>query len=126
MLRIYPTIKYVIDVHRMILRDGAGKEMKTQTTKDGASQIKLGVYTDVKREGDWQDDVSLALALRATLNAETERICAPISVSHGGLNGDICRFYLTADIGSSCDSVNEAKLAAQKLGEALARLIVRK
>ena len=124
MLKIYPTVKYVIDVHRMILHDADGNEMRTRTTLDGASQIRLTVSTDIKREGAWQDDVSLALAVRSELNGDNQSVCAPVVLSHGGYNGDMCRFFLMADVGSSCDSVGEAMKAAEKLGNAFADVVL--
>lgn len=124
MLEIYPTIKYVIDVHRMVLRDADGNELRTVTTQGGAAQIRLTVSADIKQEGAWQDDVSLALALRSELNQDGQRACAPVVVSHGGHNGDICRFYLMADIGSSCNTVDEAMRAADKLAMAFADVVI--
>lgn len=124
MLKIYPSIKYVIDVHRMMLRDEEGRELRTKTTLDGAAQIRLTVSTDQKREGAWQDDVSLALAIRGELNDDSQRLCAPVVISHGGYNGDLCRFFLMADVGSSRNSTEEAMRSAEKLANALADVIL--
>lgn len=123
MLEIYPTVKYVIDVHRMVLTDSEGNEMRTMTTSDGAAQIRLTVSADIKREGAWQDDASLALELRGELNDDGQRVCAPVVVSHGGYNGDLCRFFIMADIGSSQNTVTEAMLAANKFAMAFADVV---
>lgn len=124
MIEIYPSIKYVIDVHRMVVRDASGNELRTQTTQDGAAQMRLTVSADIKREGAWQDDVSLALTLRSKLNQDGQRACAPVVVSHGGYNGDICNFHIMVDIGSSSNTVDEAMRAADKLAIAFADVVV--
>jgi len=124
MLKIYPSIKYVIDVHRMELRDGDGNTLATLVTKSGAAQVRLTVGTDTKLEGEWQDDLSLALALRERLNDGGSRACAPVVISHGGYNGDMCRFYLMLDVGASGNSTTQAIRAGESFARALAEVLL--
>ena len=124
MLKIYPSVRYVIDVHRLELGDGDGATIKTRVT-DGAAQIKLTVSADKKSYGTWREDVSLALAVREQLNGTGEAACAPVSVTHGGYNGDVCRFYLTAEIGAEGNSVSEAIAAGEKFAMAMIEVLVK-
>ncbi len=124
MLEIYPSVKYVIDVHAMELKDQNGNRQSTVLTSNGAAQIRLTVGTDVKREGAWQDDLSLALALKGELNREQPRACAPVVVSHGGYNGDICPFYLMLDVGAVGNSTREAARAGENFAKALANILL--
>ena len=124
MLKIYPTVKYVIDVHRMELYSGDGKPAATALDNDGAAQIRISVSSEQKSAGIWQDDLSLALSLRELLNEDGNTSCAPVSVTYGGYNADLSRFYLTVEIGSWQNTVSEAKKAGVSLAQALVRLVL--
>ena len=126
MLEIYPSIKYVIDVHRMSLEGADGAVLATKLTGDGEAQMRISVSTDQKREGDWQDDLCLALALRSELNASQSNACAPVTVRGGGYNGDLCRFYLTLDVGAQGNGVDTAIAAGESFAEALADIVLRR
>lgn len=123
MLRIYPSIKYVIDLHRLELESG-GIPIKTiSARRDGASQIRLTVSAD--GEG-WQENLSLALSLRKKLNENGDRICMPPTLSPSRYNSDLTRYYLMADVGSTGNTAAEAGAAADRLAKALADTILEK
>ncbi len=124
MLEIYPSIKYVIDVHAMRLEDQNGELQSTVLTSNGAAQVKLTVGTDIKREGVWQDDLSLALEIRSHLNRDGEKACAPVVVTHGGYNADLCRFYIMLDVGTIENSTREAITAGESFAKALADTVL--
>jgi hypothetical protein len=67
----------------------------------------------------WQENLSLALTLRQRLNEDGARICMPPMISPSRYNSDLSRYYLMVDIGSSGNSVREARLAAERLARAL-------
>ncbi len=123
MLEIYPSIKYVIDLHRLELMPN-GLPLKTVSgSADGSAQIRLTVST----EGyNWQESLSLALSLRQRLNQNGERICMPPTVSPSRYNSDLSRYYIMADIGAVGNTVSEAKAAAERLAKALADTVLKK
>ncbi len=122
MLKIYPDIKYVIDLHRMSL-DAEGKNVKTVSgAHDGSAQIRLTVSAESGEH--WQESLSLVLALRRSLNSGGERICMPAVVSHSRYNSDLCNYYIMADIGSSGNTAGEALAASKRLAEAVAEVIL--
>ena len=124
MLEIYPSIKYIIDVHRLEL-ESDGKIVKTISgCSDGSAQIRL---TASVGPGDrWQENLSLALALKSSLNHRGERVCMPAVLSQSAYNSDLTEYYIMVDIGSSGNSVNEAKAAAKRLADALADILLEK
>jgi len=124
MLKIYPSIKYVIDVHRMSLGDEDGRPLATVLTEKGGAQVRLTVATDVKREGEWQDDLSLALTVMQELNGEQRRACAPVALSHGGYNGDLCRFFLMLEVGAQGNTLKQAMSAGQSFAKAFAQVVL--
>ena len=121
MLRVYPSIKYVIDLHRMEL-EANGITIKT-VSADGLAQIRLTVSAD---SAGWQENLSLALSLRQSLNENGSRICMPPTLSPSRYSSDLSRYYLMVDIGSTGNSVREARLAAERLASALCDTVVRK
>lgn len=123
MLEIYPSIKYVIDVHRLSLYS-EGAAIKTASgCRDGSAQIRLTVGAR-EEYPDWQEGLSLSLALRKSLNKKGERVCMPVVVSPSLPNGDLGRYYLMAEIGSVGNTVEEAIAAGKRLGAALADVLL--
>jgi len=123
MLRIYPGIKYVIDLHRLELESG-GIPIKTVSARgDGAAQIRLTVSAD--GEG-WQENLSLALSLRKKLNENGDRISMPLVLSPSRYNSDLTRYYIMADIGAVGNTAAEAGAASDRLARALADVILEK
>lgn len=121
MLKVYPSIKYVIDLHRMEL-EADGIPVKTLSNGGGA-QIRLTVSAD--GEG-WQEDLSLALSLRQRLNAEDARICMPPTLSPSRYNSDLSAYYLMVDVGATGNTVREAVIAAERFAVALCDTILKK
>lgn len=121
MHKVYPSIKYVIDLHRMELETD-GIPVKT-LSNSGSAQIRLTVSAD--GEG-WQENLSLALSLRQRLNAEDARICMPPTLSPSRYNSDLSVYYLMVDVGATGNTAREAILAAERLAVALCDTILKK
>ncbi len=122
MLRIYPSIKYVIDLHRLELEmDGAMVKTVSGCT-DGSAQIRLTVSSS--SGSSWQEELSLALALRERLNRDGLRVCMPVVISPSRYNSDLSEYYIMADIGSVGNSADEAKAAAVRLADAMRKVVL--
>lgn len=119
MMKIYPTIEYVIDLHRMTLTDADGNVVKTFSAKQTA-QTRITVSTaGVLSKGA----LSLALFLRRELNADGDRICMPIILTDSEYNAASALYYLKLDVGSLGNSSDEARAAAIRFAEAFAEII---
>lgn len=120
MMKIYPTIEYVIDLHRMELTDADGNIVKTYSAEHTA-QTRITVSTaGVLSKGA----LSLALCLRRELNADDARICMPIVLTDSEYNAASSLYYLKLDMGSIGNSSEEAIAAAIRFAEAFAQIIV--
>ena len=120
MMKIYPTIEYVIDLHRMTLTDADGNIVKTYSAEQTA-QTRITVSTaGVLSRGT----LSLALCLRRELNADGDRICMPIVLTDSEYNAAGSLYYLKLDVGSLGNSSDEARAAAVLFAEAFAEIIV--
>lgn len=121
MLKIYPSIKYVIDLHRMDL-ESDGIPVKT-VSEEGMAQIRLTVSAD---SAGWQESLSLALSLREKLNDGGTRLCMPPTLSPSRYNSDMSKYYLMVDIGATGNTAREAILAAERLARAIYDTVISK
>lgn len=121
MIKIYPSIKYVIDLHRMEL-ESDGVPVKT-VSEDGMAQIRLTVSAD---STGWQESLSLALSLREKLNDGGTRLCMPPTLSPSRYNSDMSKYYLMVDMGAAGNTVREATMAAERLARAIYDTVVSK
>ena len=119
MLKIYPTIEYVIDLHRLEERDGEGRILKTESAVECA-QIRLTASSDGLL---WQQNLSLALALRKELNTGGKRLCLPVVFTDVKLNARYAPFYLKVDVGASGNTTSEATQAGEYLARSLAEVL---
>lgn len=126
-LKEYPSIEYVIDLHRDAIVDADGALVRAVTEENGESvaQIMAVVGTDANgTEFDhWEENLTLALALREALNASGTEICRPVSLRNASFYQELAPHALLLEIGSSGCSPEEAERAAQRVGDALVDLI---
>ncbi len=119
MLKIYPSIKYVIDLHRLETVDANGKMLRTESAI-GTAQIRLTVSSHGILE---RDTLALALCLRRELNREGKRLCMPVVFTDSELNAEAVPYYLKVDVGSWGNEVSEALAAGDLFAETLAGML---
>lgn len=124
-LEQYPSIAYVIDLHRdgIVASDGAC--LRTETPGNGTAQIQMVVGSDGNGTEcpAWRSNLGLALCLRDRLNAEIPASCRPVVLRNASYNQEIAPHSLLLEIGSSGNTVSEAIAAAERAGRLLAALI---
>ncbi|MBE6646851.1 MAG: hypothetical protein E7611_04315 [Ruminococcaceae bacterium] len=124
MLEVYPSIKYVIDIHRMEL-ESAGRDVKTVSgCSDGAAQIRLSVGAP-SVDANAAADVSLALVLRKSLNKGEARVCMPIAITQSLPNCNLSKYYISVDVGARANTVEEAMAAGERLAFALYDVLIK-
>ena len=120
MLKIYPTVEYVIDLHRMTLTDEQGNMVKTCSANQIA-QLRMTVSTaGVLTKGT----LSLAMRLRGELNSDGARVCMPVVLTDSEYNAAGSLYYLKLDVGALGNSSDEACAAAALFAEAFAEIVV--
>ena len=120
----YPSIEYVIDLHRDGLLGGDGACLRTASS-GGLAQVMAVVGSD--GAGDacpaWRSNLGLALCLADRLNAESAGSCRPALLRNATYNQELAPHALLLEIGSAGNTVSEAVEAAKRVGCALAALI---
>ena len=126
-LEKYPSIQYVIDLHRDGILNNHGELVKAVTTYEGNSygQIMAVVGTDGNgtEHPYWQSNLSLAIRLNEGIESKIENLCRPISLWNASYNQELAPNSLLLEIGSAGNTKEEAIRSAQLIGEVLSELI---
>ena len=123
-LEQYPTIELILDLHRDAA-ETVGGQMATKCTIDGehGAQLMFVMGTDKRlNHPDWEQNLSLALKLQVLLEKENPGICRCLTLSKNRYNQHLGKYALLIEIGAAGNTIDEAKLAARELGEAIAKL----
>lgn len=123
----YPSIELVIDVHRDAIVRSNGDIVRPIAVQgnDPVAQVMCVVGSDLGGElhDGWEGNLSLALKLRQLLNQKCRNICRPTMLRPNSYNQELSKYSLLLEIGSSGNSLEEAKAAAVIVAETIAELI---
>ena len=123
-LEQYPTIELILDLHRDAADTPTG-QMATSCTVGGekAAQLMFVLGTDKRlNHPDWEQNLSLALKLQVLLEKENPGICRDLTLSKNRYNQHLGAYALLIEIGAAGNTLEEAKIAARELAEALVAL----
>ncbi|MBE6589753.1 MAG: hypothetical protein E7643_06190 [Ruminococcaceae bacterium] len=123
----YPSIMYVIDLHRDAILTSEGEYVRAVTYANGEAlaQVMAVVGSDgngTKHER-WKESLALAEQLCRSLNADVPTLCRPTVLRNASYNQELSPYSLLLEIGTGGNSVEEAKRSAVLVGKALATLI---
>lgn len=128
-LREYPSIQYVIDLHRDSVITDSGELVRAVCGEgeDAVAQVMAVVGSDANGTSHprWEENLALALALREHLNADGKEVSRPVFLRNASFYQELAPYSLLLEIGTSGNSVDEAKRAARLTGNALADIILR-
>ncbi|MBR5311540.1 MAG: stage II sporulation protein P [Clostridia bacterium] len=123
----YPSISYVLDIHRDSIVSGDGwVSPVTQTGGSSAAQMMFVVGTDHGGSGHtgWQDNLALAARLQKSLSGDCPTLMRDISLRSASFNAQYTSGSLLVEIGSCASTLDEAKTAAERFADHLAREIL--
>jgi len=124
----YPSITFVLDIHRDAIYDGDGTPYKviSSTTEGSSAQLSLVIGTNGSglTHDNWQDNLSLAVAVQNTLLEEYPTLMRPIVVRNSRYNQHCTTGSLLVEVGTAGNSLDEALLAARLFAEGLAETIL--
>ena len=127
-LETYPSIEYVIDLHRdaIMTADGAYVRAAAEEGEGAVAQVMAVVGSDGNGTAHeaWENNLALALQLREKLNTNGASVCRPVSLRNASFHQELAKHAILLEIGTGGNSVEEAKRAAVLVGEALAELII--
>ena len=120
MMEIYPSLRYVIDLHRISDCDEQGFAIRT-CAPDESAQVRLTVSAE---DAPRYDDLTLALCLKRRLNEKDAGACMPIVLTDElRAGGEKDYYFLKVEIGGLGNTSEEAKAAGARLAVALAEVL---
>ena len=123
----YPSIRYVIDIHRDAVVRSSGELVRpvVQTDEGASAQIMFVVGTGVNSEkcAGWEGNLALAQRVRGELNSKIGNICRPTCLRDSSYNQYLSAYSMLIEIGAAGNTHGEAVLAAKTAAKALAAVI---
>ena len=124
----YPTIRFVLDIHRDAIEDAQGKEYKVVSTVgegEAAAQMTLVMGSDGSglEHPDWMENLKLAAALQQDILSEYPTLMRPILLRNSRYNQHVSTGALLLEVGAAGNSPEEAVLAGRLFAEHMAEVL---
>lgn len=122
LLKKYPSVKLVIDLHRDSAEREDGTQWATNATINGekSAQVMLVIGTDsYYTHPDWEQNLSVALKLTAIMEKTHPGSTRPLDLRKQRFNQDLSTGAIIAEIGAAGNTHREAMNAVSVLAEAI-------
>ena len=127
-LQDYPSIKYIIDLHRDSLVRDNGTKLKPTCTVNGESVAQVMLVVGAGSEGlsqkNWRENLGTASRLQSYFYKVADGFARPVYLRYGRFNQQLSECAMLLEVGSCGNTLEEAVRAAEYAGEALAQMIL--
>lgn len=121
-LKKYPTIRLVLDLHRDASGDNYN-QMRTEAEVNGkaSAQLMLVIGTDASglKHPQWEENLALGLKLHSQLERIAPGICRYVNLRGQRFNQDLSPGALLVEVGAAGNSHEEALIAAEVLAQGI-------
>ena len=123
-LEKYPSISFVLDVHRDAIEDTQGNQYKVVSEIDGvgvAAQMSLVIGSDGSglSHPDWMENLKLAAAIQEEALTRYPTLMRPVLLRNSRYNQHATKGSLLVEVGAAGNSPEEARLAARLFAETM-------
>ena len=127
-LKQYPSIRFILDVHRDAIEDGQGNQYKVVSAIDGegtAAQLSIVVGSDGSglTHPNWMENLRLAVAIQENALAQYPTLMRPVLLRNSRYNQHATAGSLLVEVGSAGNSPEEAVLAGRLFAERMAEVL---
>ena len=126
-LEKYPSVSFVLDIHRDAITDAQGQIYKviSETEEGGAAQLTLVMGSDGSglSHSGWRENLKLAVAVQQRLLEKHPTLMRPILLRNSRYNQHATTGSLLVEVGAAGNSLDEALLAARLFAEGFAETI---
>lgn len=127
-LEMYPSIKYVIDLHRDSVIHTNGVKVQPVTEIDGktAAQVMFVIGTNGSglNHSEWEKNLTLAVKLQERLVKEYPDLTRPLNIRSGRFNQHLSAGMLLWEMGSCGNTLQQAKYSARLVASEYGKLIL--
>ena len=124
----YPSLRFILDVHRDAIEDSQGNEYKVVSSIDGvgtAAQLTLVVGSDGSGlpHPNWMENLKLAVALQEDLLTSYPTLMRPILLRNSRYNQHATTGSLLVEVGAAGNSPEEAALAGRLFAQRMVEVL---
>jgi stage II sporulation protein P len=123
----YPSIRFVIDLHRDAIESPDGSQTKPVYDIFGNKTAQLMFVVGTNQAGAdhpaWQDNLALAMTLQSEIGKTNPDLFRRINLRSASFNQQRSNGDLLLECGSSANTLEEAEKAAELFATGLARII---
>ena len=124
----YPSIHFILDVHRDAIEDGQGNQYKVVSPVEGegtAAQLTLVVGSDGSglTHPAWRDNLRLAVAIQEEVLTAYPTLMRPLLLRNSRYNQHATTGSLLVEVGAAGNSPEEAVLAGRLFAERMAEVL---
>ena len=124
----YPSIQFILDVHRDAIADAEGNQYKVVSSIDGvgtAAQMTLVVGSDGSglAHENWKENLKLAVALQNDILQEYPTLMRPILLRNSRYNQHATTGSLLVEVGAAGNSPEEAALAGRLFAQRMVEVL---
>jgi stage II sporulation protein P len=118
----YPSIRFILDVHRDAIEDGEGNQYKVVSEIDGvgtAAQLSIVVGSDGSGldHPNWLENLRLAVAIQEEALDKYPTLMRPVLLRNSRYNQHATTGSLLVEVGAAGNSPEEAALAGRLFAE---------
>lgn len=130
-LEQYPSIRFVLDVHRDAIEDGQGNQYKAVSEVEGVgvpAQMSLVMGSDGSglEHPDWLENLRLAAAVQQDVLEHYPTLMRPVLLRNSRYNQHATTGSLLLEVGAAGNSPEEAVLAGRLFAERFAAVLKEK
>lgn len=127
-LEDYPSISYIIDIHRDSIETSDGEYYAPTASIDGikAAQLMFVVGTDHGGSGheNWENNLAVASRIQADIMESYPNLMRSINLRSASFNEQYSSGSMLIEVGSCASTLDEAKVSAEILAEHLIKEIL--
>lgn len=124
----YPSIRFVLDVHRDAVEDTKGNQYKViSELQDGSAAAQLSLVVGSGGSGsphpNWRENLKLAVAIQERILSEEQTLMRPILLRNIRYNQHVTTGSLLVEVGAAGNAPEEAVLAGRVFAQQMAALL---
>lgn len=126
-LQKYPSIHFVLDVHRDAIEDSEGNIYKVISQVDGKNAAQLSIVVGSDGGGlshdNWRENLKLALLIQQAIAEQYPTLMRPMYLRASRYNEHATTGSLLVEVGSAGNSLDEALLAGRLFAEEMVEVL---